>query len=469
MKNNIKTCIVLLTAVLLSGSCKKYLDINTNPNGAAKPPIKGLLAHATNATAINTYDVSNITSYYVQYLASPSAGSDLDTYNSIDASGAWGAIYDVLTDIHDMRDQAMKQGIDAYVGVADILTAYNLNLSLNLWGDLPYSEAFQGVSNLLPKFDNQKDLYDTCLALLDNGIALLQNPNAAGELESTSDFIHNGANAAWVKTAYALKARLLNEVSKTAQYDASQVLSALSSAYGSNDDDAQVTLFDGPNPWAQAAINNANLNLDGWLSSHFVDALDQKTFGLFDPRLSLITDTTKYGDYRGTPNGQGRIGSGTEHEECYLAEDGWYSRPGAPLQLITYPECKFIEAEAQFRTGQNQKAYDAYIAGIKTSMQKLGVPDTAITRYTTDPSVAVGAGGITLSLIMKEKYVACFLMPVTWDDMRRTDYQYANFNLPVDANLTEFIRRVDYPTSEISRNGKNVPSVQLTDRLWWDQ
>ena len=469
MKNNLKNCFLLLTAILLSAGCKKYLDINTNPNGAAVPPLKGLLAHASNASAIITYDVSNVTSYYVQYLASPSAGSDLDTYNSIDPSNTWGAIYDVLTDIHDMRAQAAEQGLNAYIGVADILTAYNMSLSLNLWGDIPYSEAFQGVNNLQPKYDNQKDLYDTCLTLLDHGITLLQDPAAAGQLDGKSDFIHQGANDAWVKTAFALKARLLNEVSKTGQYDAAAVMTALASAYTSGPDDAVVSLFDGPNPWAQAAINNSNLDLDGWLSSHFVDATDAATYGVFDPRLPLIAELTKFGDYRGTPNGKGRVGNGTSHEESYLSLTGWYSIPGAPLELITFPECKFIEAEAQFRANDKQKAYDAYLEGIKADMQKLKTPDTAITRYTTDPAVAVGAGGITLSLIMKEKYIATFLNPVAWDDVCRFDYQYANFNLPFDANLTEFIRRVDYPTSEISRNGKIVPSVALTDRLWWDQ
>jgi hypothetical protein len=217
------------------------------------------------------------------------------------------------------------------------------------------------------------------------------------------------------------------------------------------------------------AINNAGLDLDGWLSTHFVSALNDSTFGVFDPRLPLITQVTKFGDYRGTINGKGRVGSGTNHEECYLDVDKWYSSPGAPLQLITYPECKFIEAEAQLRAGQPAKAYDAYLAGIVADMQRIGVADTAITRYTSEPTVAVGAGALTIGLILKEKYVACFLNPVTWDDARRFDYQYKDFNLPYDAQLSEFIRRVDYPTSEISRNGKNVPSVSLTDRLWWDQ
>ena len=130
---------------------------------------------------------------------------------------------------------------------------------------------------------------------------------------------------------------------------------------------------------------------------------------------------------------------------------------------------KFVEAEAHFRAGDNADAYTAYLAGIIANMNKLGVADTAITRYTTDPSVAVGEANLTLALIMKEKYVACFLSPVTWDDMRRFDYGYKDFALPVNASLTSFIRRLDYPSTEISRNGQNVPNVQRTDHLWWDQ
>ena len=97
------------------------------------------------------------------------------------------------------------------------------------------------------------------------------------------------------------------------------------------------------------------------------------------------------------------------------------------------------------------------------------VPDIAVTRYTTDPVVAVGADNITLVLILKKKYVARFLSSVTWDDMRRFDYNYKNFTLPVNAVLNTFIRRTSYPVDEISTNGKNVPVVQLTDHLWWDQ
>ncbi|HEY5392851.1 MAG TPA: SusD/RagB family nutrient-binding outer membrane lipoprotein [Hanamia sp.] len=200
----------------------------------------------------------------------------------------------------------------------------------------------------------------------------------------------------------------------------------------------------------------------------------------FDPRLPEITNATdsgKYagvfypaGFYRGTPNGAGYQGiRNTDDVQNYLDVDKWYSSTNSPLQIITNSECRFIESEAAFRANNMDRAYSAYIAGITASMNKLEVPADSITKYLNNPAVAVGKANLTLKLIMKEKYVACFLMPVTWDDMRRFDYNYKNFALPQNADLDTFIRRADYPSSATSRNGKNVPAWTRTDHLWWDQ
>src|SRR5579864_5621208 len=108
---------VLFALVLFFSNCKKYLDINQNPNAAKEPPIAGLLAHVTSASAYTTFNVSNITSYYVQYLASPTKGNDLDTYNGTDESSTWSFNYDVLTDLHAMRVLAIGKNLGAYTGV----------------------------------------------------------------------------------------------------------------------------------------------------------------------------------------------------------------------------------------------------------------------------------------------------------------------------------------------------------------
>jgi hypothetical protein len=217
------------------------------------------------------------------------------------------------------------------------------------------------------------------------------------------------------------------------------------------------------------AANNENSLLDGWLSEQFVDALNGTTFGVIDPRLKMIATQTATGTYKGTPNGTGSAGSSTTKQESYLWTKGFYSTSNAPLLLVTYAEMKFIEAEAAFATDKTN-SYNAYLAGIAANMDKVGVPAAEKNAYLSNPAVAVGAANFTKDLLFKEKYVAMFLQPESWTDARRYDYKYKDFTLPVGALLPTFIRRSNYPTSELSRNGANVPNItSLTERLWWDK
>jgi Starch-binding associating with outer membrane len=468
MKKRLTILIYVCCLGILFSGCEKSFDINNNPNQATVPPLNGLFVSATYHTAINVYQVSNITSYLAQYLASPNADGATDTYQSTDYSNTWKLLYDNMTDIHDLIAQAGKEGAARHVGAGEVMMAINLEMLNDLWGSVPYSSAFD-AHIIQPPYTSDDSVYIYCLSLLDDGIQQLKRADTKYELDAAKDLMFGGNASAWVKTAYAVKARILNHISKKTTYNAAGVLAALSNAYTSNADDAQMTQFQSLSPWNQAAVNNTNNSLDGWLSAHFVDALNGKTYGLFDPRLPLITDTTKFGDYRGTINGAGRIGSGTNKEECYLSLKGFYSRPGAPLLVVTNAECRFIAAEAAFRSGDKKLAYENYILGITANMDKVGVDTAKRNAYLRNPIVGVGEGAITLDLILKEKYAAQFLHPDTWNDARRYDYQYKNFNLPDNAKLTTFIRRLAYPDTEKSRNGANMPSVKLTDHIWWDQ
>lgn len=469
MKLIIRNTFIFLTVVLLA-SCKKYLDINQNPNAATKPPINGLLIKTTQNTALNVYRVGDITSYYVQYLANPSASGETDIYGPIDASGTWTALYSNMTDIYDLQKLGMEQGATKYQGAAKIMMAMNLQLVHNLWGAAPYSDAFSGET-LTPTYDDAQTIFQTCLTLIDEGVALMNNAAPTIDLSSDGDLIHHGVDSAWILTAHAMKARLLNQLSKTSQYNTASIFSELGAAYKSTANDAFITTFDVRNPWNQEAVDNAGLNLDGWLSTHYINAMTGATYGIPDPRLPLTASLTQFGDYRGTPNGAGRIGTGTKKEESYIDLNGYYSSTSSPLYIITYEEMKFIEAEAAFRSNDLSRAYAAYIEGITANMNKMGVTAAARDAYINDASVSAGAVNITLALIFKEKYKALFLTPVTWDDARRFDYAYQGFQLPVNAVTSTFIRRLLYPaTVEVSRNSANVPQVtDVTQKLWWDQ
>jgi hypothetical protein len=466
--------ILLSLFVIGAGSCKKFLDVNTNPNAPTTAPINGLLLRVTNQTALNVFRVGDITSYYVQYLASPNAASPTDTYDQIDASGTWTNLYDVMTDIYDMEKMAAEAGATQYQGVAKVLMAVNLGLVHNLWGAAPFTTAFSGETPT-PSYDEATANFTRILSLLDEGIVLLQQAGSKITMPTTAtspDLIHRGNTARWLKTAHALKARYLNQLSKTQQYNPTAIFDALSKAYTSTADDAFINTFDVRNPWNAVAVANAGQILQGWLSEYYVNMMRDTINNNFDPRLPLIATVTKYPAYPyiGTRNGKGRIGTGINQEESYLSTTGYYSSQTSPLFIITYEETKFIEAEVAFRTNDKPRAYAAYLEGIRANMTKMSVPAAAMNAYINHPSVSVGADNLTLELIMREKWKALFLNPVTWDDARRFDYAYQGFILPLNAVQSTFIRRLIYPNVERSRNGANVPNVgSVVDKLWWDQ
>lgn len=464
-------CIFSIACIAASSSCRKsYFDLSDNPNQVRTASLSSLLSTVTHKTGINNYTVGSTTSVYVQYIANPSANAASDTYQVLDLTGTWDALYFAMADINDMKKLAIAQESSEYRGVADVLYSYHLSLVADLWGDAPNSDAFN-PNKLTVQYDSQQDLYKTSVTLIDSAILELAKTTATIKLAAANDLIHAGDRTKWLKTAYAMKARLLNKVSKTSTYNPASVLAAVTNSYMSNADDAGMASFQLRNNWASVAVSNASLSLGGWLSEQLIDHLNGKTYGIIDPRIKKITDPTITGTFVGTTNGEGNKppGNNTVKDENYIAVSSPWTSNTAPILIVTYAELKFIEAEADLRLKDTTRAYTAYIAGINANMDKLQVPAGAErTAYITNPSVAVSA--LTLELIFKEKYIATYLNPEAWNDARRNDYKYKDFTLPVNAVLPTYIRRVEYPVGERSKNGSNVPAVKpQTDRLWWDQ
>src|SRR5690606_24787080 len=152
-----------------------------------------------------------------------------------------------------------------YVGVGKILMAYNLSLVFDTWGTAPYTEAFNKVETLTPKYDSPEQLYDTIGRLLDEGIAALQRPDATYALDASLDVIDWGDVDKGIRSADGLKARHLNKLSRKASYNPQGVLDALGQSFQSADDDMGMAVFEGINPWAQISKDNINTLLGGWL------------------------------------------------------------------------------------------------------------------------------------------------------------------------------------------------------------
>ncbi len=460
-----------LAASLWLTGCEDYLDINKDPNNPTEAPISGLMTNASFQTGYNVQNLGGITSFYVQYLASPNPASATDIQERVPYDDAWFDVYNIMTDLSDLEVKATAQGATGYLGVAKILKAIHLGLAVDVWGDIPYSEAFF-AETLNPGYNDDRQLYDTLQQLLDEGIAALQQGGSTASV-GDDDFIYGGDTDAWIKAAHALKARYLLHLSETGAYNPQAVLAEVDQGFVGSADDAQVPYFDDQiNPWAQIAENNADLLLGGWISEQTVEAMDGTTYGYVDPRMPFMFGTTDDSTFVGTENGAGRGDASEQGARSTLVTDTYYAARTAPVLVITYFEQKFIEAEAALAAGDANRAYNAYLDGIRTHMTKIGVDTAAIIAYVANPAVGVGAAGLTRDLILKEKYIAMFLHPETWVDARRFDYQYAAMTLPANLNPElggQFIRRLVYPTSETTRNSSNVPAVTLTDRLWWDE
>ena len=472
-----KTLTIQLTLLFVATfivSCQDYLDVNKNPNNPERVSMDLLMANSSFRTGDNIQAVGNITSYYVQYLASPNAFGTKDIHESANYDVTWQEIYQLMSDITDIQSLAAEEGATHYTGAAKILKAINLSLVLDTWGDVPYQEAFRGEI-LQPAYDDDAQLYDTLVQLVDEAIINLSDTESTAT-PGDDDFIYGGNIEKWTKLAYSLKARFLLHGSKTSGFDPNEIMDAVAEGITSNSDNAAVTYStqgeDVYNPWALVAIDQENSILDGWISVQLADAMNGSTFGVVDPRMPFMFSATDEGDFIGVTNGSGRgTGVDIEGDRSVISRNTYYAANDSPILIITNSEMRFIEAEVALIMNNKNASYAAYLAGIRAHMEMLNVDPAKIQTYITNPSVAVGADNITIDLIMKEKYVALFLHPETWNDARRFDYQYEDMTLPTNHNPElsgEFIRRVNYPDSETSRNAANVPSLTLLDRIWWD-
>lgn len=463
--------IFCITTVFVLTGCEGFLDINDDPNNPTEAPPQGLMTNVTYETAQNMYRMGEITSYYVQYLASPNQASATDVHEAVSYGDQWYQLYDVMTDLSDLEILAEEEGATQYVGIAKILKALNLATLVDAWGDAPYSQAFF-AETLNPAYDDQENLYDEVFTLLEDGLIQLQQSNST-IVAGNEDFIYGGDITKWQQLAYMLQARYLNHYSEQTSYDPEAVLAALDNGFQSNADDAQVTYFEEQvNPWASVAIANAGLILGGWMSEQIVDHMNGTTYGVIDPRIEMFMSTNVDGDYVGVTNGAGRGNAPEQGAFSVLTTDDFYSARTAPIIIASYAEQKFIEAEAALMAtpSQTTRAYQAYMDGIEAHMDKVGVAEVDKQLYMNDPVVDVGELNLTIDHIMKEKYVAMFLHPESWVDARRHDYAYDDMDPPANSSLGgDWIRRLIYPESETQRNGENVPEISRTDNLFWDQ
>ena len=133
-----------------------------------------------------------------------------NAYLSSSFNGSWNSVYSGLVpDIDAMIEAGAAAESWIHVGAGKILKGYALQMLVDKHGAIPYSEAWQGTSNLSPKVDDAQSVYAAIEGLYDEAIVDL-NKTAIGT--PGVDIFYGSDKSKWITLANTLKFRLaLNE------------------------------------------------------------------------------------------------------------------------------------------------------------------------------------------------------------------------------------------------------------------
>lgn len=221
MKN--KLYIIALSSLLIgTTSCNDYLDINESPDRIA----------VSNLTPNFVFPGAVTNSYYVQarrlnlfsgVMMNNVAGNSysigtpfLDEYAPNVTTAFYADIWDQLFRsvgnfqfVIDYGDPANQYA--QYKAMAKIMKAYYVQTLTDLWGDMPYSEAFKRELNLTPKYDKGEDIYKASIADIESAIQLIDGKQ--GTNPANADVVFKGDMTSWKAFANTLKLRYLVRMS----------------------------------------------------------------------------------------------------------------------------------------------------------------------------------------------------------------------------------------------------------------
>lgn len=457
MKKYIKSIILTAVSISLLTSCQSELDhFNENPNSPITTTPSLLLAAMEVSTfSTHTSGLIRTANIFDQHLTGTNVGQlgEISRYviSEQDINNEWNTIYGTTLISGHILTREFADQYPYYNGIGQVLTALNLGYATDMWGDVPYDEAFRAEEgNRTPKYNTQEEIYQRLQTILDEAIVNLKKPSSSNvSLPSDDDFIFNGDTKKWIKVAYVLKARYalrLSLIDTNAPQKALDYITA--SGISSNSDDAN-TYFPGTanglNQWYAFEDSRANYLKMG---AFYVDYLKATV----DPRLPFAVAKDANGNYTGNA-ADDQDTTTTSYIGSAMAS------PTSPIGLITYAEAKFIEAEAKLRLGQDSKP--ALTAAIAASVLKMtGAPATP-----TFLTAATGTG--SLATIIQQKYNALFLTLEPYNDYRRTGFPALVPNQDTDTKKIPV--RLPTPSDERTYNPNATVVSNVTTNIWWDK
>ena len=514
----------LFATTVLSSCTKKFEEINTNPYGLTENDLKAdykIVGDGFKQIQQNIY-ISNpawatqlqqnlIGDVYSGYMMPPTpfrGNSNNINYDLVDGWNGtpWSFAYDnIMAPSKDIQTKAVKDFRDFYAW-SQILKVETMHRVSDIFGPIIYTQYGKVNADGSVSYDSQKDAYYAFFKDLKEGIDTLttyaNNPTAAAAKPFANfDLVYGGEYKQWVKFANTLRLRLAIRISKVDPAKAKmEGEAALANTYGLlavNDDNFNIDI--GTNTHPLNVINNS------WGDIRMGAPMESVLTGYNDPRLPKYfkpaSDAALAGKYKGIRNG-----IAISDKSVYVGFSPLTDFPNK-IQLMTAAEAWFLKAEAALKGWAGAGTSKAnYEMGITRSMEQYGLDastyktdGTSQPAAYTDPKNAannVVASDVSkatikwddavsneqkLEKIITQKWIAMYPDgQEAWSEFRRTGYPKL-FTVVVNnsggkISTANFIRRINFPASEYSTNGKGVADAVTKlggadnggTRLWWD-
>ncbi len=524
---NIKSLLVIGVLVLVAATgCKKEdFDINRNPDDITESSVdfRTVLpsALANSATAIEGENWKWLQNWMGWWARSGSFQdlTDEETYSFDNDFGAtiWNSFYANANNYNFVAKRANEAGAGHYEAIARIMKAHCFQILVDVYGNIPYSEALQGGANRTPKYDDAMEIYEDLFRELDASIALLKDPAAIDpDLNSgidQNDLVFHGDAEMWVKFANTLKLRMLMHVFQAPGFDVTgeaAIIMAEGSGFLGNDEDAILNpgySATKPSPFYRAYVTTEDgaaarfANLEKANAYAVGPVPTHSNVGWYswngDPRIDKFYTLPQDGspDHNGIPYGE-IAGTNPDNEGAKLSQiaaPGLIPNgPSSRAWIMTAAESFFLQAEAVERgiITSSMSVEDLVTQGVYESFKFLGLTTAEADAYFTanagysDTDVNGPAGAIYTILAQKWFSLNAIAPFEVWTDYRRTDIVYGvggEFapGPPISVNpantRTSLPVRLFYPQNEYNYNAANVATQGnggvinvFTNRIFWD-
>ncbi len=491
---NLKNILLVLLISPFLGCTDNFEEINKNPNNPPTTDANYVFNYVVKESAGEYGIVSNYNyTYLQQWIMQTSAvwgNSTMPPYSLFDQYRIqllWEYYYaNLLLNCTVLEKMTGENAADVNkYQVARIWKAFNFHKVTDLWGDVPYSDAFKLLEEynpeaLRPKYDSQDSIYLDILATLKEAATTID----ATKSFYTTDMIYNGKLDKWVKFANSLRLRLA--VRSGNQAVVTEIINE-GNLISNNLENAMFSYIETQEWW------NPYYNL--WIASHestpkISELMKLQLEGSLDPRLAVYAQPIEADNVtiKGVPNlmdankkenqAMGMGVTSTSYIGSHFTDNPTYAKP-----LLTYAEVCFLRAEAAFRGWTSESAQTWYENGVQASMRNYGIAESSITTFLTN----AGAFNNTLEQLMVQKWIVLYLDGwEAFSEYRRTGYpQLKKYDLVLDGikiKSVEWVNvpreyvpgRLPYPENEYDLNRGNYENAvnkmgkdSYYEQVWW--